>query len=41
MRSEKDKQAMEQYYDIKWNSQYKKVKLKLEQAYNLKIAELE
>ena len=41
MRSEKDKQAMEKHYDQKWNSQYKKVKIKLEQNYNLKIVQLE
>jgi hypothetical protein len=40
-RSEKDKVALEQYYDQKWNSEYKKVKIKLETNYNLKIAELE
>jgi hypothetical protein len=32
---------MEQYYDQKWNSEYKKVKIKLEQTYKLKIAQLE
>lgn len=32
---------MEKYYDQKWNSEYKKVKIKLEKAFNLKVSELE
>ena len=40
-RSERDKEAMEKYYDQKWNSEYKKVRIKLEQTYSLKIVELE
>ena len=28
---------MEKYYDEKWNSEYKKVKVKLEKAFNLKV----
>jgi fructose-1,6-bisphosphatase len=32
---------MEQYYDQKWNSEYKKVKMKLENHYNSKLDQLE
>jgi hypothetical protein len=28
-KTEKDKEAMELYYDERWNSEYKKVKMKL------------
>lgn len=29
IKSEQDKEAMEQYYDKKWNQEYKKVKIQL------------
>ena len=32
---------MEKYYDQKWNSEYKKVKVKLDKAFNLKVTELQ
>lgn len=40
-KSEKDKDAMEVYYDKKWNSEIKKVKFQLEKSYMLKINGIE
>lgn len=36
-KSEQDKDIMEQYYDKKWNQQYKKVKFQLQKAFTEKI----
>lgn len=41
MKSEQDKQAMEEYYDKKWNQEYKKVKIQLEKSYAEKMKNLE
>ena len=41
MKSEQDKQAMEEYYDKKWNQEYKKVKIQLEKSYPEKMKNLE
>jgi hypothetical protein len=40
-KSEKDKDAMEVYYDKKWNSEIKKVKFQLEKSYMQKINGIE
>lgn len=41
IKSEQDKEAMEQYYDKKWNQEYKKVKIQLEKSYAEKMKNLE
>ncbi len=40
-KSEKDKEAMEQYYDSKWNQEYKKVKMQLEKSFGEKLKNME
>jgi hypothetical protein len=40
-KSEQDKDAMERYYDSKWNKEYGNVKLQLEKTFNEKINRIE
>lgn len=40
-KSEQDKDAMERYYDLKWNKEYNKVKTQLEKSFAEKIAAVE